>query len=93
MNDNDFGERFDELRRVNRRNTIGRFKNIISLKIAILETTVSSNHSTTFNCLQKHDASHFKIDPILEQSIEEDPFFAAPIHSSQILPSSTPNKY
>lgn len=26
MNDSDFGEKFDELRRVNRRNTIGRFR-------------------------------------------------------------------
>ncbi|KAI6176223.1 Kinase domain protein [Aphelenchoides bicaudatus] len=73
MNDSDFGEKFDEMRRVNRRNTI--------------ETTTST---APLAC--SGTSEHFKIDPILEQTIDEDPFFNAPIHPNQIMTPNTINK-
>lgn len=86
MNDMDFGARFDELRRVNRRNTIGKFKKIKKIVNFKFLETVSAVQNTS------NESTNFKIDPILEQSIEEDPFFSAPIHASQIMqPNSTKN--
>jgi hypothetical protein len=60
------------------------------INLLSLETSASSVH--TFNCLASNEST-LKIDPILEQSIEDDPFFMAPIHPNQMMPSNITNKY
>jgi hypothetical protein len=58
----------------------------VLIDMLIAETTATNIH----NCA--NEPSNLKIDPILEQAIEEDPFFSAPIHLNQIMAANTTNK-
>lgn len=84
MDDNAFGERFDELRRVNRRNTIGTginqpFKYSRNPPLSSIASHPPSRSQTT---------PAFRPDTKILQLINEEPFTTAPFHSRQVYESS-----
>ncbi|CAD5227263.1 unnamed protein product [Bursaphelenchus xylophilus] len=86
MDDNDFGERFDQIRRVNRRNTVDSSMDGSRISDTSDRRNVSTNLDETFSSYTKlFKNGSFQLDAVTEQRIEEDPFGAAPILSSQIL--------
>jgi hypothetical protein len=77
MDDNAFGERFDELRRVNRRNTIGTGMN--------QPVKYNNRHPAAFSYApsRSHTTPAFRPDVKILQLINEEPFSSAPFHPRQ----------
>uniref|UniRef100_A0A7E4W8I0 non-specific serine/threonine protein kinase n=1 Tax=Panagrellus redivivus TaxID=6233 RepID=A0A7E4W8I0_PANRE len=79
MDDNVFGERFDELRRINRRNTIGTGMN--QTPRSSRPTTLSSSNAPP---PQSQTTPVFQPDPKILAILQEEPFAAAPFYPHQI---------
>ncbi|CAD5219926.1 unnamed protein product [Bursaphelenchus okinawaensis] len=87
MDDNDFGERFDQIRRVNRRNTMDSSMNgsRISDSSDVRRNLGPDMESTLLLYTKTIKNDSLQLDSVTEQAIEEDPFGAAPILPTQIM--------
>lgn len=79
MDDADFGERFDEIRRVNRRNTI------VSVPASDANKGSSDAANSVSHVPNVSSVDMLMLDSMTEKAIEEDPFGAAPILPHQIM--------